>query len=138
MIGAAIWYVPKSPDAWTGFISVGALKAFHPDSGIEKPKLSEEHVYPRKVAAHMLLADEMLDGATMTVIFREKYGQLHFITSDENKSVRPYQRVGVFTTPDDAYAKARIVLIKVAKEDFRLIKKRNRDVIDKYLTENRE
>jgi hypothetical protein len=133
MIGAAIWYIPKSPDAWTGSISLGALKAFHPDSKVEKPKISEEHVYPRKVAARRLLEDGALDASTMAKVFREKYGQLHYITSNENKVVQPYQRVDVFTTPADAYAKAGITLIPVEKQHLRQIKKRNRDIIDSYL-----
>lgn len=138
MIGAAIWYIPKPPDAWTGYISMGALKAFHPDSGIAKPKFSEEHVYPRKVAARMLLSDGALDASTMTAIFREKYGRLHYITSDENKVVQPFQRVGVFTTPDDAYAKAGVILIEVAREDLKQIKKRDRSVVEKYLKRNQD
>ena len=133
MIGAAIWYIPKPSDAWTGKMSTGVLKAFHPDSGITKPKFSEEHVYPRKVAARMLLEDNALDGATMVKVFREKYGRLHYITPEENKSVQPYQRVAVFSTPDVAYIKAGIKLIQIAQQDLRLIKKRDRDVIERYL-----
>lgn len=133
MIGAAIWYIPKPSDAWTGQISTGALKAFHPDSGITKPRFSEEHVYPRKVAARMLLTDETLGGETMIKVFREKYGRLHYITPDENKSVQPYQRAAVFSTPVDAYIKAGIELIQVAQQDLRLIKKRDRNAIDRYL-----
>jgi hypothetical protein len=133
MIGAAIWYIPKPPDAWTGYVSLGALKAFHPDSGIENPKFSEEHVYPRKVAARMLLEDGALNGATMATIFSEKYGRLHYITSDENKAVQPHQRANVFELPEAAYAKAAIALVKIAPEDLRQIKKRDRSTIDRYL-----
>ena len=114
-------------------MSLGALKMFHPDSGIEKPRFSEEHVYPRKVAARLLLEDPSLDGVNLSALFREKYGRLHLITSDENKSVQPYQRVAVFTTPDDAYGKAGIVLIEVVEHELRLIRKRDRDTIERYL-----
>jgi hypothetical protein len=133
VIGAAIWYIPKPSSAWTGRISVGALKMFHPDSGIQKPRFSEEHVYPRKVAARLLLEDQSLDGANLSAIFQEKYGRLHLITPDENKLVQPYQRVAVFTTPDDAYEKAGIVLVEVAAHELSFIKKRDRDTIEKYL-----
>src|SRR5665647_2237670 len=61
IIGAGIWYIPKPSRAWTGRISVGALRTFHPESGMAKPRLSEEHVYPRKVAARLLLEDPLLD-----------------------------------------------------------------------------
>lgn len=46
VIGAASWYIPKPLRAWTGRMSLGALKMFHPDSGVQKPRFSEEHVYP--------------------------------------------------------------------------------------------
>jgi hypothetical protein len=80
IIGAGLWYVPKASNAWTGKVSVGALRAFHPDSGISSPRLSEEHVYPRKVAARQLLEDLSLTNETMTILFQEKYGRVHLIT----------------------------------------------------------
>ncbi len=133
MIGAAIWYIPKAANAWTGSVSIAALKIFHPNSGTTKPKFSEEHVYPRKVAARMLLEDEQLDGTRMAQLFREKYGRLHYITRDENKSVQKFQRANVFTTSEEAYSKAGIVFVQVAKEDLRLIKQRDQKTIEKYL-----
>ena len=133
MIGAAIWYIPKPATAWTGYISEGALKAFHPDSGIQKPKISEEHVYPRKVAARLLLEDHELSASTMAILFRDKYGRLHYITSDENKGVQPYLRANVFTTPDEAYKAAGVFLIKVDPQDLKQIKRRNPSIINAYL-----
>jgi len=134
IIGAAIWYIPKPPRAWTGRISVGALRNFHPGSGIDKPRLSEEHVYPRKVAARLLLEDESLNGASLAVLFREKYGRVHFITSEENKTVQPFQRAGVFTSPDDAYEKARITLLDLSDAELRQVKRRNREAIELCLS----
>jgi hypothetical protein len=133
MIGAAIWYIPKPVNAWTGFISLGALQAFHPDSGIEKPKLSEEHVYPRKVAARILLADESLNHSEMNTTFNEKYGRYHYLTSAENKAVQPFQRVDVFSTPDIAYSSAGVKLIKTNREDLRNIRKRDQNKIEEYI-----
>lgn len=133
IIGAGIWYIPKPPLAWTGCISLAALKAFHPESGLEKPRLSEEHVYPRKVAARLLLEDAALDGAGLARLFREKYGRVHLITSEENKAVQPFQRVGVFTSPDDAYEKAGIAFVELPEEELRLVKRRHRETIDRHL-----
>lgn len=133
MIGAAIWYIPKPVNAWTGFISLGALQAHHPDSGIEKPKLSEEHVYPRKVAARILLADESLNHSEMNIAFNEKYGRFHYLTSAENKAVQPFQRVDVFSTPSNAYSSAGVELIKMDKGDLRNIRKRDRSRIENYI-----
>ena len=134
IIGAAIWYIPKPVHAWTGRISRGALEAFHPDSGNERPRLSEEHVYPRKVAARLLLSDMSLTGETMAHQFRENFGRVHLITSEENKAVQRYQRVGVFTSPDEAYALAGITFVEFSDDALRKVKKRDREAIEHFLT----
>jgi len=134
MIGAALWYIPKPASAWTGRMSLGALKAFHPDSGTPKPKFSEEHVYPWKVTARTLLNDLSLTGASLSTDFRERYGRLHFITAEENKAVQPHQRVAVFTTPESAYEKSGVVLIELTEGDLILVKKRDRITIDRHLS----
>jgi hypothetical protein len=41
IVGAAIWYIPKPVEAWTGQISRGALLAFHPESGNARPRLAK-------------------------------------------------------------------------------------------------
>ena len=84
IIGAGIWYIPKPAGAWTGLISIGALQTFHPQTGVSSPKLSEEHMFPRKVTARLLLEDPLIDGPTLAALFREKYGRVHLITPEEN------------------------------------------------------
>lgn len=133
MVGAAIWYIPKPRNAWTGFISLEALKSFHPNSNIAKPKFSEEHVYPRKVAARLLLEDEGLDGNKLLELFKNKFGRLHYITPDENKAVIRFQKDSVFTEPEDAYKSAGIVLLNVVASDLKPIKKRDAETIERYL-----
>jgi hypothetical protein len=133
MVGAAIWYKPKPKNAWTGFISLEALKAFHPDSGIVSPKLSEEHVYPRKVAARLLLENMKLDGNTLLELFTTKYGRLHYITPDENKAVIRFQKDAVFVEPESAYKNAGIQLINVVASDLKAIKKRDAETVGAYL-----
>lgn len=54
IIGAGIWYI-SSKGISTMKISEGILKDYHPESGIKRPKISEDHEYPRKVAAKELL-----------------------------------------------------------------------------------
>jgi hypothetical protein len=132
IVGAAIWYIPKPVRAWTGRISRGALQAFHPESGNSRPRLSEEHVYPRKVAARLLLSDTSLTGETMAQQFREKYGRVHLITSEENKAVQRHQRVGVFNSPDEAYALAGITFVELPEEALRKVKKRDRETIEYF------
>jgi hypothetical protein len=68
--------------------------------------------------------------------FREKYGRVHFITSEENKIVQPYQRVGVFTSPEDAYLKAGINFVSIPDEELRQIKRRHRETIELHLNKH--
>jgi hypothetical protein len=138
IVGAGIWYIPKPAHAWTGLISLGALRAFHPDSGVAQPRLSEEHVYPRKVAARLLLEDANLTASSLASSFREKYGRVHLITSEENKTVQPFQRAGIFTSPEDAYKKARITLVAVPRDELRLVKRRDRASIERHLAEHEQ
>ena len=130
IVGAAIWYIPKPIQAWTGRISHRALLAFHPESGNNRPRLSEEHVYPRKVAARLLLSDLELTGESMSLQFKEKYGRVHLITSEENKSVQRHQRVGVFNSPDEAYALAGITFVELPTEALRKVRRRDRETIE--------
>jgi hypothetical protein len=133
MIGAAIWYIPKPAGAWTGMISRKALERFHPENPTNSCKLSEEHVYPRKIAALRLLQNLQLTPEEMESIYRNEYGRLHYITPEENKAVIPFQKADIFTSPDDAYKNAGIDLIPVEPSDLNAIKKRSREVIDKYI-----
>jgi hypothetical protein len=132
MIGAAIWYIPKPVDAWTGKISKKALAQLHPDSGTKKVRLSEEHVYPRKIAAKRLIQNKDLTAKGMESIFREEYGRLHYITPEENKAAIRFQKSDVFTTPEDVYLQADIELLPIERADLRAIKKRDRGTIEKY------
>ncbi len=132
IVGAAIWYIPKPVHAWTGNISRCALLSFHPDSGNLRPKLSEEHVYPRKVAARLLLSDPTLTGRSMAHLFCEKYGRVHLITPEENKAVQPHQRVSVFSSPEEAYALAGIRFVMVPEAALRRVKKRDLETIEHF------
>ncbi|OOV88189.1 hypothetical protein [Oceanospirillum linum] len=133
IIGAAIWYIPKPTDAWTGFISRQAIKSFHPKSDVDKPKFSEEHVYPRKVSARLLLDNLGLNGDLLLNLFTKKYGRFHYITPGENKAAIQYQKSSVFTEPEEVYKQAGIELIQVMREDIKNIKKRDLSTIEQYL-----
>lgn len=137
VVGAAIWYLPKPANAWTGCISVAALKAYHPASGVERPRLSEEHVYPRKVAARLLLNDDALTAALLLERFRSTFGRVHLITPEENKLVQPHQRVGHFSTPEAAYLAAGVELIRITEEHLRAVKRRDEEVIDRCLASSK-
>src|SRR5215204_2826910 len=57
IVGAALWYLPVPKECWTEKISVEAIRAYHPDSGVQDPKLTADHEYPRKIAAADLLTN---------------------------------------------------------------------------------
>lgn len=135
MIGAGLWYVAAR---WTGKISVGAIKAHDPKSGIQEPKLTKEHEYPRKVAGREMLENRAGGNARLRdeilALYENKYGLFNYVTPIENRSLRKYQESGVFDKPADAYEKAGITLVAVTKEELADIKKRNREVIERLLS----
>ena len=108
LIGAGIWYLPTSKELWTGYSSKEALRL---------NESSEEHMYPRKIQGAKLL---MLDWSNiddpeqyLKDLYYEKLGKFHKVSKKENKQLVPYQKAGVFTTPEDAYAKVGIELVYV-------------------------
>lgn len=126
MTGAAIWYIPKPLDAWTGMISFEALRSFHPDNP-NSPKLSEEHVFPRKMAGKKLLNDKSLTFKKLRKLFREKYGKLHYITPIENKMLVRFQKT--YASSNSAYEKTGIRLIKISRLQLEQIRRRNKKMI---------
>ncbi|MEP6781387.1 MAG: hypothetical protein ABJC26_15925 [Gemmatimonadaceae bacterium] len=135
IVGAGIWYIPKDENAWTGQMSIGFLRAFHPASGIVKPKASEEHVYPRKMTARQLFEDPSVDLTALSTHFRERYGKVHYITPAENKTVTRHQRSDVFSSPESAYVNAGISFVSVSSADLSKIRKRDLATIEKYLSD---
>lgn len=136
MIGAGIWYL-DSKGIPTNKISVGVLKDYHPDRGVKKPKYTEDHEYPRKVAARELLKFDWsgidVPAIKFFELYNEKYGRVNYVTSTENKSITKYQRVSVFTTPEKAYEQAGIKLVEVADIELSKVKARDRAVIERLL-----
>ncbi len=132
MVGAAIWYIPKTIDAWTGKISLEAIKSFHPTS-MPIPKLSEEHIFPRKLAGRELLKDKKLTQAGFQKLFRNVYGKLHYVTPLENKRLVAFQKGDIFFDTKNIYRTAKITLIKISKTELIAIKKRDQKVIDTIL-----
>ena len=81
----------------------------------------------------MLLEDKSLDGRNLLILFQEKYGRLHYITPDENRAVIRFQKDSIFTKSEHVYRLANIELIQVAREDIKGIKKRDAEIISKYI-----
>jgi len=134
MIGAAIWYLPQSKQLWTGRISVAAIGSFHPTTGAEKPKLTADHEFPRKVAARELLTSSWVDDSQpaekLMQLYQSRYGRFNYITPAENRKLMRYQRTDAFQTISKSYANAGITLVPVTSSELVSIRSRNSDLID--------
>ena len=137
MIGAALWYLPVPKECWTGKMSIEAVRDYHPNSGIDEPKLTADHEYPRKIAAADLLmrwVDSDVDlKDEILALYVNKYGRFNYVTPRENRSLMRYQRRDTFVDPATAYARAKIKLVTVSHADLPAIKSRNASVIDRVM-----
>lgn len=133
-IGAGLWYI-SSKGVPTNKVSKEMLKDYHPDSGVTNPKHTEDHEYPRKVAAKEMLEKDWSNVEKpefeLFTLYSEKYGRVNFVTSTENKRLTKFQKVGVFTTPERAYEQAGIKLIEVTDEELQKVLSRNQEIIEK-------
>ena len=139
IVGAGLWYIPNKP-LWTGLISRGAVESHHPTSGISKPKLTEDHRYPRKVAAQKLLerdwsADEN-PTFELTKMYLETYGRFNYVTPGENRALMPYQRAHRFESPELAYEEAGIPLIKIKPVQLKRVKARHAQTIEAIIQDS--
>ena len=137
MIGAAIWYLPVPAECWTGRISVEAIRVHHPSSGVQEPRLTADHEYPRKIAAADLLT-RYSGGDTdlrdkLLLLYKSKYGKFNYITPSENRSLMRHQRRDAFVDPTTAYAKAGIELVAVTRTQLSRIRSRDPHVIAQVL-----
>ena len=106
-IGAAIFYLPKKNSVlFTGKISKEAKR---------KNEKSEDHLYPRKIAAAELLNikwDKIKDPAhNLANLFIKKYGRYNYVSKSENKKLIQYQKSGIFKNPKKAYHRAGVELV---------------------------
>lgn len=140
VVGAAIWYLGGQKNKlWTETISLKAIEMFHPESGENKPKLCEEHAFPRKIAGKELL--EKLPNIEdawkrLKELYETRYGKVTFVTKKENDELKPYQRKGVFNSESDAYDKCGIKPVHISWETLKKIKKRDKITIDKLLSQH--
>ena len=104
--GAALFYMPKSKkENFTGYISEEAL--LHPE------KRCEEHHYPRKWAAQQLLTTPPVSVDELQKLLT-KFLSYNYTTKEENRKLVPFQKVGVFVSPEHSYSEANIKLVKVS------------------------
>jgi hypothetical protein len=107
IIGAALWYLPVPKECWTEKISVEAIRAHHPDSGVLEPKRTADHEYPRKIAAAHLLAKHAGENVKLKdellLLYVNKYGRFNYITPYQNRALMRHQRRDAFKDPATAY-----------------------------------
>jgi hypothetical protein len=132
IIGAAIWYLPKNENTFSGYISVKALESIK--NGLSD--ISDEHIYPRKIAARELITKAELVDENIYSLFENKYGKICITTKHENRTAMQYQKKDLFENPNVVYEKAGIEFIKITKEEYKRLKK-NKTIINEILTRER-
>jgi hypothetical protein len=136
IIGAALWYLPTSKELWTGGISVQALADFQAGSGVAKPRLTEDHEYPRKVSGLELMRRAWQDvepTTAMLELYLQKYGRYNYITPLENKVLVKFQKAHVFQDPSTAYARAGVQLVSISEAELRGVLNRDAMTIESCL-----
>ena len=120
MIGAQIFYV-GCPSENFQKISVEAKATLDSmqASGLTKAKalqlLTKEHQTPRKIGG-MKLMEYMAQHDAAQDEFEsmlQTFLSWNYVTRQENNDLKPYQKVGVFTTPEVSYHAAGVELIDV-------------------------
>jgi len=133
IIGAAIWYIPKPDNCWTGNISIETIKRFLNNKD-GKIKISEEHNIPRKFAAKELLeTDHLLTAEYVEKEYLGKYSKLHYITPEENRRAIKFQKTNVYKNSKEVYKKANIELVKITNEQLKQIKQGNEEIIKRII-----
>ena len=105
-VGAFLFYLPANKDLH--FSEKISKKAK------ELGQYVQEHETPRSVAAHEIFThnwgEEKNPVDTLVNLYTEKYAKYNYVTQDENQKLRPFQKLGVFKTPEIAYELAGIEL----------------------------
>jgi len=128
LIAAAIFYLPNTPELYSGKISEQALASLQSD--LPGTKLVEEHGIPRKVAGRLLfttyLEDLRKDPKALERLYLEQFGRYNLVLKKENDRLRKFQRASVFTSEESSYAQAGIVLQDFSLEAYQDYKRSKR------------
>jgi hypothetical protein len=128
LIGAAIFYLPNTPELYSGKISEQALASLQSDHS--STKLVEEHAIPRKVAGRLLfttyLEDLRQDPKALERLYMEKFGRYNLVLKKENDRLKKFQKASIFTTEEVAYAQAGIVLQDFSYKSYQNFKRSKR------------
>jgi len=85
-----------------------------------KTKKCAEHFYPRQVSGwriveHMIRYGSISKSKLIEMI--EVFTQVHYTTPAENTRLVPFQKYGVFISPEHSYKQANVDLVKVKDVD---------------------
>ena len=117
MIGAQIFYIGCPTESFQkisveGKNELAALQAAGLSKAKALQKLTKEHQTPRKIGGLELM--EYMAGHKVTYEeFESKlqtYLEWNYVTRQENNNLKPFQKVGKFTTPEESYRAAGVVL----------------------------
>lgn len=118
MIGAQIFYIGCPPENFQK-ISVEAKASldFLQSTGLTKTKalqrLTKEHQTPRKIGGMKLMEYMAQHDSTQDEFesMLQTFLSWNYVTRQENNNLKPYQKVGVFTSPEVSYQAAGVELI---------------------------
>ncbi|MFM2441473.1 MAG: hypothetical protein RL449_114 [Bacteroidota bacterium] len=117
MLGAQIFYVGCPKESFQkisveGTKELDALQAAGLSKAKALQKLTKEHQTPRKIGGLQLM--EYMSGHQVTYEEFESllhtYLEWNYVTRQENINLKPFQKVGKFTTPEESYRAAGVVL----------------------------
>lgn len=132
MVGNEIFYQSTTIVFWTGMMSEELIRLGH------LKHECRDHQWPRKLAMkHISDMGCETSGETVDVIAESiltKFGTWNLVTKEENAKLRPHQKVGVFTTPEEAYGQAGIKLLPVTQKERNLIYSGDQKTIDEVLS----
>lgn len=102
---------------WSGYKSQELLDLEAVDP---KAKKCAEHFYPRQVSGwriveHMIRYGSISKPKLIDLI--KVFTQVHYTTATENSRLVPYQKYGVFISPEHSYKQANVDLVKVKDVD---------------------
>jgi len=106
IIGAGIFYLPKTKLTFSGLISEQARL-------IDKKLWVIEHQYPRKIAAYMLMSTPPTSIEELIESYNTRYGIWNYVTKKENVNLKKFQNISNFISPNEAYKLANVKLIKL-------------------------
>jgi len=96
---------------WTGYESEESIA----QKMVLGYKHCDEHFWPRQYAGEYIVKCVCLNAGISfeyLVTLLNKFRQVHRVTPEENRRLMKYQHTSVFTTPEDAYEQAGVILIK--------------------------